>query len=186
MLTTLLSALCALTLNAAGAVAPATAPAPAPEPTAAPAAAPADTITRYSIDGKVVADFDGSQLVGKTVRSYQIEILKGKKEVIKLHNITTLRIRIPEAPTVFAADSVDFKIVTSGMMQSIQTDGESPKVIIKSTTGKAPNLVYVLDGKIISANEFQKIKPADIVSMEMKYTDNEDAGVILITTKNAK
>lgn len=184
MLTTLLSALCALSLNVSEAIVPTT------------STAPADTTTRYSIDGKVVADFDGSQLVGKTVKSYQIEILKGKKEVIKLHNITTMRIRIPEAPTVFAADSVDFKIVTSGMMQSIQTDGESPKIIIKSTTGTAPNMVYVLDGKIISANEFQKIKPADIVSMEIikdnsfeikkKYTDKEDAGVILITSKNAK
>lgn len=89
MLTTLLSALCALTLNAAGAVAPATAPAPAPEPTAAPAAAPADTTTRYSINGKVVDNFDGSQLNGKYVKSYDIEIIKGKKEVIKLHNIST-------------------------------------------------------------------------------------------------
>ena len=183
MLTTLLSALCALTLNAAGAVAPATAP--APEPTAAPAAAPADTTTRYSINGKVVDNFDGSQLNGKYVKSYDIEIIKGKKEVIKLHNISTTE-----------WNSTDVKVVGYGTMQSFGPDGSSPKIIVRSTTGEAPNLVYVLDGRVINSDEFQRINPADIVSMEIikdsssgikkKYTDNEDAGVILITSKNAK
>lgn len=195
MLTTLLSALCALTLNAAGAVAPATAPEPEPEPTAAPAAAPADTTTRYSINGKVVDNFDGSQLNGKYVKSYDIEIIKGKKEVIKLHNISTSEWN-STAVKVFNGSTEDVKVVGYGTMPSFSPDGSSPKIIVRSTTGEAPNLVYVLDGRVINSDEFQRINPADIVSMEIikdssseikkKYTDNEDAGVILITTKNAK
>ena len=185
MLTTLLSALCALALNTA----PAVTPAPAP------AAAPADTTTRYSINGKIVENFDGSQLNGKYVKSYDIEIIKGKKEVIKLHNISTLE-SMNTNINILNGNSDDVKVVGYGMMQSIGPDGGSPKILVRSTTGEAPNLVYVLDGKVINSDAFQRINPADIVSMEIikdnsneikkKYTDDANAGVILITTKNAK
>ena len=56
MLTTILSALCALTLS--GNI----------------ATAQADTLNVYMINGDKITNFDGSQLVGKTVSEYRIGI----------------------------------------------------------------------------------------------------------------
>lgn len=56
MLTTILSSLCALTLS--GNI----------------ATAQADTLNVYMINGDKITNFDGSQLVGKTVSEYRIGI----------------------------------------------------------------------------------------------------------------
>ena len=55
--------------------------------------APADTLKEYIIDGFYVRDFDGSQLVGKTIQSYRIVsdygIQSGK--YLNIHIISTSR-----------------------------------------------------------------------------------------------
>ncbi len=51
--------------------------------------AQADTLDRYVIDGTNVTDFDGSQLVGKTVKSYDVMTAKSGKTVYRIHTITT-------------------------------------------------------------------------------------------------
>lgn len=54
MLTSILSAICALALSAT------------------PVQAQADTVNLYIINGEKVTNFDGSQLVGKTISDYKL------------------------------------------------------------------------------------------------------------------
>lgn len=51
----------------------------------------ADTINRFTIDGKAVSNFDGSQLVGLSIANYDITFSKEKEKVVRNHKITTVR-----------------------------------------------------------------------------------------------
>ena len=55
---------------------------------AAPSAA-ADTLNHYVIDNQSLKQFDGSQLVGKKIITYQITTVVNGKDVIKIHDIHT-------------------------------------------------------------------------------------------------
>ena len=48
-----------------------------------------DTLDRYVIDGENVTDFDGSQLVGKTIQSYDVSVSKSGRTVYRVHTVTT-------------------------------------------------------------------------------------------------
>jgi len=48
-----------------------------------------DTLDRYVIDGEDVTDFDGSQLVGKTIQSYDVSVSKSGRTVYRVHTVTT-------------------------------------------------------------------------------------------------
>ena len=52
--------------------------------------AQSDTLDRYVIDGVDVTGFDGSQLVGKTIQSYDVTVSKSGRTVCRTHSITTL------------------------------------------------------------------------------------------------
>ena len=52
-----------------------------------------DTVDLYVIDGQKIAGFDGSQLVGRSIKSYDVTTAvpeSGKKKVYRTHNITTV------------------------------------------------------------------------------------------------
>lgn len=52
-----------------------------------------DTVDLYVIDGQKIAGFDGSQLVGRSIKSYDVITAvpeSGKKKVYRTHNITTV------------------------------------------------------------------------------------------------
>ena len=49
----------------------------------------ADTLNHYVIDNQSFRQFDGSQLVGKKIVSYQITTVANGKDVIKIHDIQT-------------------------------------------------------------------------------------------------
>lgn len=51
--------------------------------------AQSDTLDRYVIDGENVTDFDGSQLVGKTIQSYDVSVSKSGRTVYRVHTVTT-------------------------------------------------------------------------------------------------
>lgn len=51
----------------------------------------ADTINRFTIDGKAVSNFDGSQLIGLSIANYDITVSKEKEKVVRNHKITTVR-----------------------------------------------------------------------------------------------
>ena len=76
MKTLIISALCALTLCSV--------------PYGAEARpAQSDTLDRYVIDGEDVTGFDGSQLVGKTIQSYDVSVSKSGRTVYRVHTVTT-------------------------------------------------------------------------------------------------
>ena len=72
MNTFVLSSLCALALNAAG------------------AKAPRDTVDRFVVDGKRIENFDGSALVGRTVTDYRVTYDNpSRRTVRRTHEIST-------------------------------------------------------------------------------------------------
>ena len=72
MNTFVLSSLCALALNAAG------------------AEAPRDTVDRFVVDGKRIENFDGSALVGRTVTDYRVTYDNpSRRTVRRTHEIST-------------------------------------------------------------------------------------------------
>ena len=130
---------------------------------AATVAAVRDTLNLYVIDNQMIAQFDGSQLVGKKIVAYRITtgtIAEGPSDKdIRIHNIET---------------------------ESAGTS--SMRVMVAQTSDP----VYVLDGKQVTKDEFERLKPSGIHSiMVIKNGSREDVkqyvgwenGVILVTTK---
>ena len=54
-----------------------------------PANAPSDTTNRYYINGELVENFDGSQIVGHKITAYKIDDIKARKQVVRIHHIST-------------------------------------------------------------------------------------------------
>lgn len=54
-----------------------------------PAKAPSDTTNRYYINGELVENFDGSQIVGHKIKAYKIDDIKARKQVVRIHHIST-------------------------------------------------------------------------------------------------
>lgn len=55
-------------------------------------ASKADTLRIYSIDGKRIPNFTGKELIGKTIKNYQVNtnvLPAPKRDVIEIHIITT-------------------------------------------------------------------------------------------------
>lgn len=151
MNTLILTSLCALALNAS----------------AKPAAT--DTVDMYIIDNAKVENFDGSQLLGKTIVSYDVLLAKGKQkdEVIRTHMITTL----------------------SGKM--LQLKGQLSGIHVQDGTaakGSDAELLYIIDG---SEGDPHSLDPEKIVSVDVYKAGSENAlsygekgrnGVMSITT----
>lgn len=140
----------------------------------------------YWIDGKQVENFDGTQLVGKTIVSYTIETkhnihaiitsdLAGGKDVESVKVFSTMKVNKTDTP------------VASGITTNvIRADAEE--------------IVYILDGKIVPYSEIESLSSSRIDNMTvikdkgssvfMKYAKEykktskaEPKCVILITTK---
>ena len=126
---------------------------------AAPVPAAPDTLDHYIIDNQQVAQFDGSQLVGKKVDRYRITTLVSDGNVIRIHDI--------------------------------QTEGAG-NLSIRVVSAQPADPAYVIDGKQVSKEVFEQLKPSRIHSVEVvKSGSREDVkkyagwenGVILVTTK---
>ena len=50
---------------------------------------PADTLNHYVIDNQSIDRFDGSQLIGKKIVTYQITTVAKGKNVVRIHDIIT-------------------------------------------------------------------------------------------------
>ena len=96
MVTVFLSALIAASLNAT------------------PANAPSDTTNRYYINGELVENFDGSQIVGHKITAYKIDDIKARKQVVRIHRIST---EIVESRYILNNIGVS-KAVADSVMQS--------------------------------------------------------------------
>ena len=180
MTSIILSTICALALNAA------------------PVPAPADTLDLYLIDNVRIENFNGSQLAGKTVNSYVSRRENVGGTPIRVHFITT-NAGEAQMPAVVLMDP-DFN---NGTVVSVG-DKDQPMIRVRTTDPSMSenDIVYIVDGRHITADEFKKLDPKNIKSMEVmkgdsaakylqdlkdqgKYTGdiNPSGGVIIVTQK---
>ena len=135
--------------------------------------AQADTINRYMVDGKVVYNFDGSQLENRMILSYDIKVApetQGKENgtIVRTHEIKTA-----DGTLKYDATKVDA--------------GEAHVSIRYTDPTQEKPLVLVDDKEFSSIDD---IDPADIKSMTVLkdkaaielYGEKGKNGVVLIDT----
>lgn len=147
MITTIMGAVCALVLGTTVVT------------------APADTANVYVLNGEKIVNFDGSQLVGKAIKSYDI---------------------------VVATDNATGRV---SRIHTISASADASDLILHKYSGKISQLgkvVYVVDGKEVPAMEFVKINKNNIANMTVckpgtasakEWTKDDGAMVIVIETK---
>lgn len=149
MLTSILSAICALALSAIQ--------------------VPADTVNLYIINGEKVTNFDGSQLVGKTVSDYKIMTAtsssNGVVTVTKVHNICT---NGKQAKSV----TVNSTTIDLSQISSVMVDDDVASYSISSVTS---DIAVYIDGKKISREELGKIKPDQIAAITILKAGSKEA-----------
>lgn len=139
---------------------------------AAPLTEAADTLDFYTINGQPVDNFDGSQLVGKMVTSYDITLINHPvKGPVRIHEIHLNGYQAPSA---------------QGELIYIRPDG--------SMQTNPFELVYVIDGKKVTKKDFENLKPSEVKSItvikngsqeDVKQYEGWENGVILVDTKKA-
>ena len=96
--------------------------------------APADTLNHYYIDGKSVAHFDGSQLVGKTIASYQIlSHTLSTGVVLRAHDIRTERHEPVRSAPAYVIDGVQ---VTAEQLETLRPSDILNITILKNDAGE--------------------------------------------------
>ena len=134
---------------------------------AAPLTEAADTLDQYNINGQLLDHFDGTALVGKTITAYEMSIINHPdKGPVRIHVIH---------------------------FNFAQEHAGQPNIVIRpSGTSLPPAPAYVIDGKQVSAAEFEQLRPSDIKNMtvisngsqeEVKKYEGWENGVILVETK---
>lgn len=154
MLTSILSAICALSLGVSE------------------LSIQADTVNVYIIDGEKVENFDGSQLVGKTISSYRIGVSGDKGHgVLKIHTIQT------------GAQAANGRNIT------ITGKNDKKETNVASSD---KNIEIFIDGKRVSQEEMKKLTPKEIASVAvftagskeaMELTSSKDKGAIVVELK---
>lgn len=127
----------------------------------------ADTLNYYVINGQPVDKFDGSQVEGKNITSYDITIITPPDQApVRVHEILTDGYSHPQ---------MSIKVRPTGA-----SDLADP--------------VYVIDGKKASKKEFENLNPMEIESIkvvkngnleEVKKYEGWENGVIMVETKVA-
>lgn len=105
---------------------------------AAPLVAASDTLDYYVINGKPVDKFDGSQIAGKQIVSYDITVITpANQPPVRVH-----------------------EIMTEGYSQP-------PVTVTVRPTGTSDTVEpsYVIDGKTVSKKAFERLNPAEIKSI---------------------
>lgn len=154
MLSTLfLSAICALSINVSATT------------------APVDTLDKYIIDGEQVTNFDGSQLVGKTISDYKVTVAKSNtdSDVVKVHVIRTDGLKTKEIKSTISVEGV--RLEDNGTEFTI--DG---KKYSKTDVTVVPSAaVYLIDGKKCDKDALVKIKPESIASLTVYKPGSKEA-----------
>ncbi len=113
----------------------------------------------YVLDGKKVENFDGSQLVGKTIANYYIDKEKNVHVILTAEHV--------------AGKAV--KKVSTIQTVSPLNDGENFSPSTTTNHYLAGEAVFVLDGKLISVSEFSSLKPSVLSTVKViKDKDNAD------------
>lgn len=122
-----------------------------------PITAPNDTIHQYLIDGKKVENFDGSQLVGETIRSYEFV-------VADLEDGSTLKIHVIETYNIFKPNK------GKGSFQI-----SAPEIKIKGAEISAVEPLVYVNGSICSPEDFKKIEPETISAIWVYKAGSNEA-----------
>lgn len=157
MINILLSALCAVSLNAGS---------------------PADTVERYVIDGEKIIGFDGSQLQNKVILKYTIDYRNVSGTVEKTHSITTLNSQKLQEDALKSLELAGkaLKIYDSQIRQS------KPLIIIDGVVSQESSLKGISADDISSITVY---KPSDR-STVTHNGEILDSGTIMVYTKNGK
>lgn len=154
-----------------------------------------DTVDMYVIDDVVISDFDGSQLVGKNVSSYQVT--RSKVKPVRVHVIVTksplssdnqklhsyngyvksLNLDGEAAEKKAAASDsgsipADVSVDLSGMkVSSVDViavkDFEVKDKDVRMVVTKQSNIAYIIGDKIATKEELYKLDPSKISSMDV-------------------
>lgn len=171
--------------------------------------AKSDTVNQYVIDGKPVSNFDGTQLAGKAIASYDITTTKEKGKVVQNH-IITLAAPVEKQNDIFNQffihDDEDYSEMTktttvtdNGILRTT-TEGtlkNGGKVTTTSTqivrtfepTDFRDKKLYI-DGQEATMTDFQELKPSEIKSITVLegkaavkvWGDDAACGVIEVKT----
>lgn len=171
--------------------------------------AKADTVNHYVIDGKPVSNFDGTQLAGKAIASYDITTTKEKGKVVQNH-IITLAAPVEKQNDIFNQffrhDDEDYSEMTktttvtdNGILRTT-TEGtlkNGGKVTTTSTqivrtfepTDFRDKKLHI-DGQEATMTDFQELKPSEIKSITVLegkaavkvWGDDAACGVIEVKT----
>ena len=119
---------------------------------------------RYIINGKVVREFDGSQLVGQTITHYRLD---GEHNA---HIIFTSAYQ-GDAETMKKEAQAALDGVTKGKISALTIhDGEA-----KPKADQFEENIYVINGKVVPYSEFKELSSNKIVSMTViKNKQNPD------------
>lgn len=143
----------------------------------------ADTTDIYMIDYVEVKDFNGSQLVGKTISTYNINVTNVGSRVVQTHIIKT---------------------VLSGNSMKAAAPGLSPGFagLVPLEPAEIDNAVFFLNGSRVSQQTFNYLDTNDIAEVKalkgaeaaeylrsLKKNDEYDGetdgrGVVIVTTKS--
>ncbi len=162
---------------------------------------PMDTIRAYFIDGEHVKNFTGKELVGKTIKSYDINPStydnmdgKGACHVLLLHDIKTDKATPKPKPLVFIdgimdanglnavkpADIVSMTVIKDPKILKIYSDMglkdsalANGVVRIVTKKQKTDPIVYLVDGAEMTYNEVLKIPSDKIKSMNVYKRGND-------------
>ena len=150
MTSVILSTICALALGAAS------------------PSAQADTTDVYVIDYVEVKDFDGSQLVGQSISTYNINLTTSGSQVVRRHIIKT----------VLSGNNVDVETTGAGGWSS-GLDG-----LVSLSPEEMNNAVFFLNGARVSRTTFNYMDPGTI--SDTKILQGEEAYEYLQSLKKNK
>lgn len=109
----------------------------------------------YVVDGNKVENFDGSQLIGKTIVNYTIN------EKGDVHAIFTSDYEVESG-------KIGKVMIVSGTGTVIADEGVDPnEEVIRVRGGKSEDLLCIIDGKIVPQSEMQKLSPSQIDSIKL-------------------
>lgn len=142
----------------------------------------------HIIDGAYVENFDGSQLAGKTIKSYSVD------EETGVHIIYTSDYKGDEISKIEVKKIIHSKDETGEIIVS-NVEGAQVKVInVNAKKGAMDDetIVFVVDGKVVSPTVFKSMDVNSIESMEIvknksdefkKFAKENTSTVMIITTK---
>lgn len=143
----------------------------------------------YIIDGKVVKEFDGSQLIGKTITSYTTN------QVLNIHIIFTSEYQGDAEARKEEVKAALAKVTPERGHVVVIHDGDA-----KPKADQSEQKIYVINGKVVPYSELKELSSYKIVSMTVvknkqhpdyvkyardavKYGGVDPEALIIITTK---